>query len=79
MDVVDTIHVDGEDNSICDQLSRGERSQDLNYKPDELFEGLDRFTCALLHMCNPLQWYTNPAEICTFFNSVHRLVTTLMT
>ena len=79
MDVVDTVHVRGEDNTTCDQLSRGKRPQDLGYKSEEIFEGLDRFTCALLHMCNPLQSYTKPAEFCSFFNSVHQLVTSMMT
>jgi len=30
-------------------------------------------------MCNPLQSYANPAEYGAYFNSVHRLVTSMLT
>jgi hypothetical protein len=66
IEVVSVEHVPGEDNVICDRLSRGTPPRTLGYS-DHILE-LDQFASQCLLLSNPLRPLQKSTDICTLWN-----------
>ena len=77
IDIVSTVHVSGDTNILCDQLSRGVKPSELGYQQMDIVESDDPFISALQDLCDPSIDHADLSKFCAFFLSVQYLVQTL--